>query len=567
MSAEELRRLLTDPNADPLDIGFALLSLTPGELRALGHGSLTDLLREGLLASVDEPDYSTVMRWVRSAAVLSGPDDPRRQWGISRLGELARLPDAERERFIEGCGGAGPGEMGVRELRAAIGRFGARRRRPSPEDRPQAVLERAIQIAFGVRSPDAPPATVKLTRSATGTPAVTFAVTTGDTGEGAADALAAAARLVEAISTAKAAWRRATSQDEVAVPPPMPLAEVRALPPGQLETRWLSPDVVQVLKAGVPILHLPVERVSRSGGGLVQPQGTTKTQGCFGVIDSILHGCLRAAVGLPRCDRACFTMWDGTIASCYANHTRHANGMRGVDPTFDVSRNGLVNPHMQVRLASDGRPDLSRYRRQLWRLDAGSADGAMSLALGISQAWSEWNPDKRFLTICSHHVRPSDEMLAWAAALGNLWVGTTLSAWFEPSESEVRLESLARLLRSGVPSVAFVVTRPGWDNRPAAAAALGLLPPDRVIEVPYRTGVSGQATPLLELNPLGACSDHRIGRFHRPCHVVYEDTPSGRRSLLVDEHGRMVTGRTHSKCRGCPLVCGVHVLDVPPGSP
>lgn len=234
-----------------------------------------------------------------------------------------------------------------------------------------------------------------------------------------------------------------------------------------------------------------------------------------------------------------------------------------------MSRNGLVNPHMHVRLPSDGRPDLSRYRRELWRMDAESTDGAMSLALGIVQAWSERNADKRFLTIASHHVRPSDQMLAWAAALGNLWVGTTLSAWFHPSEGDVRLESLARLLRFGVPSVAFVVTRPAWDNRPAADAALRLLPPDRVIEVPYRTGVARQALPLLDVNPLGACSDHRVGPLHRPYHIVCEPTPdgSGRRSRLVDRDGRGTTARTHSRCDGCRLQCGVHVLDAPPDRP
>jgi len=565
---DNLRSLLLDPEADPLDVGLVLAALTPNDMRALGHESLTDLLQDDLLVGVRRPEYTTVMRWVRAASVLEGPDDPRREWGMSRLGELARLPEGERERFVEGCGGPGPADMNVLELRAAIGRFGARRRRQSPGDRSQAVLERAIQIALGVRGPDAPPATVKVTRSAAGTPGVTFALTTGPSDAAAADALATAARVVDAIAVAKSAWRR-VRPDDVAVPPPMPLVEILELPPGQLEARWLSPHVVQVLKAGTPILHLPVERVSRSGDGLVQPQGTTKTEGAFGVIDSIIHGCLRAAVGLPRCDEACFTIPDERTASCYANWTRHANRMRAIDPTWDVSRNGLVNPHIHIRLPSDGRPDLSRYRRQLWRMDAESADGAMSLGLGIVQAWAERNPAKRFLTICSHHVRPSDEMLAWAAALGNLWVGTTLSGWFDRSESDIRLESLARLLRFGVPSVAFVVTHWYWSKRSQEIAreAVSLLSPDRVIEVPYRTGVARQETPELEVNPLGACSDHRVGPFGRSYHVVRGTSEWGRWSHLVDDDGRPPTGRTHSRCEGCRLMCGVHVLDAHPESP
>jgi len=567
---ESLRSLLLDPEADPLDVGLALHSLTSADLRALGHESLTDLLQDDLLVGVHRPDYTTVMRWVRSASVLDGPDDPRRAWGMSRLGELARLPEGERESFVEGCDGPGPADMNVRELRAAIGRFGARRRRQSPEDRSQAVLERAIRVALGVRGPEAPPATVKVTRSVAGTPGVTFAVTTGRPDAAAADALATAARVVDAIAVAKSAWRRGTPEEQVAVPPPMPLEEILELPPGQLEVRWLSPAVVQVLKAGTPILHLPVERVSRSGDGLVQPQGTTKTEGAFGVIDSVMHGCLRAAVGLPGCHEACFTEpYEGRTAACYANWTRHANRMRAIDPTWDVSRNGLVNPHMHIRLPADGRPDLSRYRRPLWRMDAESADGAMSLALGIVQAWAERNADKRFLTICSHHTRPADEMLAWAAALGNLWVGTTLSEWFGRSESDMRLESLARLIGFGVPSVAFVVTYPSGTARSEAIAkeAVGLLSPDRVIEVPYRTGVARQAKPQLEVNPLGACSDHRVGPFGRSYHIVRGTSEWGRWSHLLDEDGRPPTGRTHSRCAGCRLMCGVHVLDAHPESP
>ncbi len=565
MSAEELRRLLTDPQADPLGIGLALQALTQDELEALGHGSLTDLLQGGLLVGLDRPDYATVMRWVRAAAVLSGPGDPRREWGLSRLGELARLGEADRDRFVEGCGGPGPADMNVRELRAAIGRFGARRRRRSYDDRPQTVLGGAIEAAMRGRSSRAPTAGVRITRSGPGGSGFTFAIATGDAGRAAA-ALTTAGRVTRAIAVAKSAWRRATAGDVVEVPPPMPLDEVLQLPPGQLEARWVSPDLVQVLKDSTPILHLPVERVPRSGGGLVQPQGTTKTAGAFGVIDGIVHGCLRAAVGLPRCDEACFTVPDGKTAACYANWTRHANKMRAIDPTWDVSRNGLVNPHMHVRLPSDGRPDLSRYPQLLWRVDAESADGAMSLGLGIVQSWSEWNPDKRFLAVCSHQVRPSDEMLAWAAALGNLWVGTTLSAWFDPSEGELRLESLARLLRFGVPSVAFLVTHPGWDNRRAADAALKLLPPDRVIEVPHQTGVARQGLPMLRINPLGACSDHRVDRRGRAYRVELRRDRTGWREKwsLVNELGSRPYGRTHARCAGCRLKCGVHILDAQP---
>lgn len=68
-------------------------SLTPADLRALGHGSLRDLLND-LLVPGQRPEYSTVARWARAAGVLSGPDDPKREWDVSRPPVLVRARDA-----------------------------------------------------------------------------------------------------------------------------------------------------------------------------------------------------------------------------------------------------------------------------------------------------------------------------------------------------------------------------------------------------------------------------------------------------------------------------------------
>jgi hypothetical protein len=219
---------------------------------------------------------------------------------------------------------------------------------------------------------------------------------------------------------------------------------------------------------------------------------------------------------------------------------------------------------MRIRLPHSGSALLSKvHRSRTWRVDCESTDGAMSVSLGLLQSWAERNPKHRFFTIASHCFRPSDEVLAWAAALRNLWVGHTVSAAFHETELDVRFAAIGRFLKCRIPSVVWIVTHAGWDNEAVLRRVLELVPGDRVIEAPLRHGTSTQELPMLRANPLGACGDHRVTR--RGVFVVeHRPMPDGEgiASVLVDRLGREVSpvGRA-SRCRHCRIRCGETCLD------
>ena len=89
---DHIRLLLRDPRGHELEIGLALNAMTDADLGRLGHGSLTKLVKSLIAGPGVGVDYSTVMRWCRAASVLDGADDPRAEWGISRLAEVGKVP-------------------------------------------------------------------------------------------------------------------------------------------------------------------------------------------------------------------------------------------------------------------------------------------------------------------------------------------------------------------------------------------------------------------------------------------------------------------------------------------
>lgn len=555
-----LRRTVLSPQADPLTVGLKLSSLSTDDVERLGYGSLTKLIRDGLLPDEGRPDYSTVMRWVRAASLLDGPDDPRRAWGLAKLGELARLASSEGlATFLQDHD---PVDMSVRELRDAVRRHGTGSRAQADGDEPHRVLERAIAIALGRWHPGITPAPLRVQRGKSG---YTLSVTGDVADPTVAETLATAAKVMGAIATAKATWRKVQRGHTPSVAPPMPLDEILALPPGQLGAEWATPDLVRITKAGQPILHLPVERIQRTAHEPVWPEGNAKTQGVFGIIDTISQGCLRAATGWTGTDAACFAMGEKPDSSCYANWTRWARQQRTKHHHFDVAVNGLDNDLMKIRIPRDGDVSLTRYDQDHWRVDAESTDGALSIALGIFQTWCEGNPDHRLFTLCSHAVRPSDEMLSWLGALRNCWVGTTVAGWLSDEELAVRFEAIERFISFGIPCLIWVVTHSTWDNDAPLRRALELVPPERIIEAPYRYGTKEQDLPLLGVNPLGACSDRRIDADDIEYRVQWQPDPdSGRPTArLLDEVGHEPRRPPHSKCEGCRLLCGLNALDIP----
>lgn len=113
MTNSQLRTLLQHPEGNELAIGFALHDADRSGPLPDNHASLRSLIE-----AHGDLNYSTVMRWVRAASVLDGPDDPRRAWGISRLVDLAKLASSEGlATFLQDHD---PSALSVRKLRDAI---------------------------------------------------------------------------------------------------------------------------------------------------------------------------------------------------------------------------------------------------------------------------------------------------------------------------------------------------------------------------------------------------------------------------------------------------------------
>lgn len=233
---------------------------------------------------------------------------------------------------------------------------------------------------------------------------------------------------------------------------------------------------------------------------------------------------------------------------CFANEGKVAARSRRIG--FDVARNGLVNDALLVRLPKSGRRSLARYDQDLWRVDSESADGSLGVALGLLQGWAEENPQAWFFTICSHAVRPSDGMLAWLTTLRNAWCGHTVSASLSPEELDVRFEAIRRFLDWDIPAVLWIATRVDWDNEAVLRRARALVPDELIIETPYRRPPSVQDLPLLGVNPLGACSDHRSDASG----LQYD---LGRPR---EEMPRRMPLSAHAHCFGCRLRCGLQPL-------
>ena len=96
------------------------------------------------------------------------------------------------------------------------------------------------------------------------------------------------------------------------------LDEIDALPAGQLGATWIGSHV-QILKAGVPIAHVPVRRAKQKDNSFIKPQGNTKTAGWMGMLSSCSNGCLRRAAGFHGPDLSCYTGPDGK-GGCYCSH-------------------------------------------------------------------------------------------------------------------------------------------------------------------------------------------------------------------------------------------------------
>ena len=366
------------------------------------------------------------------------------------------------------------------------------------------------------------------------------------------------------IELTRSMWEPPTDEPGE-LPSNLSLDEIDGLPAGQLEIRWPSRHAVQIVKADVPIAHVAVRRASHSDDSFVKPAGNTKTRDWMGILSSCSHGCCRRAVGFPGTDQACYCDTKGR-GGCYVDGFACKKRAEFVDS--QVIENGISNSILRITLPEDGNPCLDGHIPtdrvgdiMAWRVDCESSTGDLSISLGLLQGWCESNPTHRFATICANHFQPSDAMMAWLAALDNVVVGHSVSAWFSAEELEARFDAIQRFLDWGIPTVIWVVTDSDWANEPVLERAIGLVGADRVIQEPHRLSANRQRPPLPNTEHLGLCSSHRVDADHNELVLVPGDDGQPGEYLvpLPDGGYAKPRGTVHARCRGCEVRCGLTV--------
>lgn len=550
---QNLLAALGSPKGRELEIGREILSLRSDRQLPPNHTSLLSLLKK-----TSALDYSYVMKWARAAEFVDGTDPERAEWGISRLLEILRISDpTAREAFLAGVD---PTKLSVRRLREEVRQFLVRQPLLQYPTAPYEVVAEAVRIALQREGLDRAEVGLEVREAPKSAAPGSVTVTANVSEPGSAKALGIASNILEEIATVRAVWRSHPLADGTETHWALPLKEMNRLKPGALKVRWTEKGTVSVFRDGRLIVRLPVNRDSIDT--IAHPQGNHKTADVCGIINSVHLGCLRRATGFVKCNLPCYAADDGN-GGCFSTVAQSPRYDDSSPLSPSVVHNGLTNDLLKITLPVTGSADLSRYKprdRQydpmVWRVDAESADGAMGIALGNIQMWAESNPHMRFLTICSHAVSPSDAMLCWLAGLRNVWVGTTVSAWFDQVELDHRFAAVQRFLDFGIPSVIWITSAPDWDNQPVLERALSLVPPDCVVEYPL-WGIHQHELPILHANPRGACGDRRIDRGGRGW-VVQHDEGTGNTRLNPEGHDfGPPCSSLRSVCRGCQLRCGL----------
>jgi hypothetical protein len=489
------------------------------------------------------------MRWVKAAEFLSGQGDWRVKWGWAKIAEVLRIKsDGERQAFLKDHH---PGRLSFRGLREAVSAYLGKRRSLTIPTEPHEVLERTVRLALEREGLGGFAESVTVTQATNSRDRlnVHFGLPVNDARSG--EVMSVASRVVGAVALARSAWRKTEESKPHYPKQPCTVEEIAVLPPSPLTATWETADLVGVHRAGHLIRLLPVAREERSR--ICRPNGNSKTREVVGVVNSVHKGCLRAATGLGQADVPCYAEADGS-GGCYVGRAPYAQTVEmQQQQRFSVVHNGLRNEVLKLRLPTSGSASLAKWPRKLWRVDAESSDGALSISLGVFQMWAEANPAKRFVTICSHGFRPSDEMLLWLAALPNVWVGNTLSAWFAEDELESRVAAVRRFIGFGVPTVIWITTHPQWDNKRVLRRAQELVDDDHIIEYPYNHDGVYQP-PVLHVNRRGACGQQHFDEDKRQVAIEWDE--HGNRTARLTKGPGDPYKAVWTKCRKCPLLCG-----------
>lgn len=366
--------------------------------------------------------------------------------------------------------------------------------------------------------------------------------------------------------------------DSVPMSSNLPLERAARAPAGQLEAGLAKSsdgaEFVTISRGGLPLVRVPVIRERLSNRRFVRPAGNRKCEHVMSVCNACSEACFRALTWFDDSHRPCFSDMNG-VGGCFGNCTEVSRQRRSKKRLYNVAFNGVVNGLAKVRLPKDDdftlpRPEVSDPLHQpfIYRTDGESTDGSLSISLGLLQRFAESNPEFRFLSFCSDYFRPSDEKLRRLASLKNCWTSHTVSGWFGSEELEFRYQAIARFIKFGVPTVVSICSREDWDNDGVLRRILELVPEDRVIEAPFRTGNHAQERPLLGINPRGACGDQRYDGKDRLVQIIEENGKSRYVVPLPDGGFEKSWGSVHARCRGCKVLCGYWAVfgDAPPNS-
>jgi DNA (cytosine-5)-methyltransferase 1 len=480
---------------------------------------------------------------------------------LARIAEISRLPHDEQVPVVELLLSKDAPKTVTAALRLVRGEQPSAPRRAQIPQLAGSALERAVRLACQRAGFDLEALGIRVTETSGCPHRVQIDAPFVPGQPDLSAALAVAWQVAGEIATAKSVWQ-ATDEPESQWAPVLTPDEIAALPAGQLEVEYETPGTITVKRAGVVIARLPITRKSK-GGTFILPQGNTKGHLAMPLVCSVANGCLRWGTGFQKSDLPCYSDESGS-GGCYANTSLWAAQSQNQrdDHKFNVVHNGIVNDLMTITLPRDGDATLdfvmdpdTQEPCTRWRIDCGNADASVSLALGIAQQWASENPSQQFVAISSEICRPSDAMLCWAAALPNLVVGVSVSAWLSDDELESRLNAIRHLLDFGVQTRVWICTDPAWDNWSVADRVLDLVPAKWIIESPHTSG-QFKNLPLLGLGP--ACGDARYDGAHRRVEAVATEGGGFEyRVPLGDGSYDEPRGQVHARCLGCERMCGL----------
>ena len=323
----------------------------------------------------------------------------------------------------------------------------------------------------------------------------------------------------------------------------------------QLTAVW-SEDHTHALisRDGEPLASLPAT-ISRHTHAWMKPDGNGKTaHGNVGVLSSIRNGCFRELTGCGRCSERCYKEAGKLQSGCYADCTTFA--MIRWNSGFSVIHNGYqpgTEHFFSLTLPKNGY-DLSMYPTKIYRVDSESATSCMSLALGLTQRWAQANPGIKFTGISSDYFRVPNDMLEWAASLGNIVIGHTLSPWFAADDLKNRIKEARRYEGLGVPTTIWVVTRPDWEETNRAGveaidAAIDRFDPRQIVRLGYHDRSTHEYAGGSE-NPWGVCCGSGVD-----VDGCYANMSTG-----VRTDGEQASDKLKGVCYGCKILCGVRWL-------